>query len=68
MNDETPTVKKPIRIGSITINADNPAEAILAILRYHKSIRLQSKVTLKRNQIITRRYERGQTDNVKRRG
>lgn len=44
MNDETPTVKKPIRIGSITINADNPAQAILAILRYHKSIRLQSKL------------------------
>jgi len=44
MNDETPTVKKPIRICSITINADNPDEAILAILRYHKSIQLQSKL------------------------
>jgi hypothetical protein len=43
MGDETTTVKKPIQIGSITINADNPDDVILAILRYHKGIRLQSK-------------------------
>jgi hypothetical protein len=44
MSDETTTVKTPIQIGSITINVGNPDEAILAILRYHKSIRLQSEL------------------------
>jgi|GEM_PF-3394386 hypothetical protein len=44
MSDETTTVKKPMRCGSITIDADNPDEAILALLRYHNSIRLHSKL------------------------
>jgi hypothetical protein len=44
MSDETTKVKKPIQIGSITINADNPDEVILAALRYYKSIRLHNKL------------------------
>ena len=40
MNDKTTKEKIPIKVGSITINADNPDDIILAILRYHKSVRL----------------------------
>ena len=40
MSDKTTKVKIPIQVGSITINADNPDDIILAILRYHKSVQL----------------------------
>jgi|APFre7841882630_1041343.scaffolds.fasta_scaffold430390_2 hypothetical protein len=44
MSDETATVKKPMRIGSIAIDASNPNEVIVTFLRYHKRIRLHSKL------------------------
>jgi hypothetical protein len=40
MNDKTTKEKIPIKVGSLTINADNPDDIILAILRYHKGVRL----------------------------
>jgi hypothetical protein len=44
MNDKTTKEKIPIKVGSLTINADNPDEVILAALRYHESIRLRNKL------------------------